>query len=246
MKVLGEACRRAAGNDAADPRRRCAGAQSRRCRHGAAGAVGRRSRCAPPRRSRSMRSPSALRPVVRRLCSSSCGAIRNGVTRPVFITQHMPATFTTILAEHITRSTGWPAAEAVDGEAVRPGRVYVAPGDFHMIIEGDADRREDAAAEQDAAREFLPPVGRSDAAQPGSDSMAAACSASSSPAWGMTAVPAARRSWPPAAPSSPRTRRRALSGACPARWRLPGLCSAVLPLREIGPYLCKLAMRSAA
>ena len=63
-------------------------------------------------------------------------AIRSGVTRPIFITQHMPATFTTILAEHIGRSTGWPAAEAVDGETVRAGRVYVAPGDFHMVIEG--------------------------------------------------------------------------------------------------------------
>lgn len=57
---------------------------------------------------------------------------------PIFITQHMPPTFTKILAEHIQRQTGLPAAEAVDGEAARPGRVYVAPGGFHMTISGNA------------------------------------------------------------------------------------------------------------
>jgi two-component system chemotaxis response regulator CheB len=53
---------------------------------------------------------------------------------PVLITQHMPATFTTILAEHLGRSCGKPSAEAADGEAIRPGRVYVAPGGRHMQV----------------------------------------------------------------------------------------------------------------
>ncbi|HEY0220287.1 MAG TPA: response regulator, partial [Afipia sp.] len=35
---------------------------------------------------------------------------------PVLITQHMPPTFTTILAEHLARAAGRPAREAVDGE----------------------------------------------------------------------------------------------------------------------------------
>ncbi|MDQ0471352.1 protein-glutamate methylesterase/protein-glutamine glutaminase [Labrys wisconsinensis] len=53
---------------------------------------------------------------------------------PVLITQHMPPTFTAILAEHLGRSCGKPTAEAVDGEAIRPGRVYVAPGGRHMLV----------------------------------------------------------------------------------------------------------------
>jgi len=57
------------------------------------------------------------------------------VSQPVFITQHMPATFTSVLAEHLSRSSGMPAAEAVDGEAVAPDRIYIAPGDRHMIVE---------------------------------------------------------------------------------------------------------------
>lgn len=53
---------------------------------------------------------------------------------PIVITQHMPATFTKILAEHITQNTGLPAAEAEDGMIVEPGKVYVAPGGKHMLF----------------------------------------------------------------------------------------------------------------
>jgi two-component system chemotaxis response regulator CheB len=51
---------------------------------------------------------------------------------PVLITQHMPPTFTTILAEHIARAASSKAHEGVDGEPVEPGTIYVAPGGKHM------------------------------------------------------------------------------------------------------------------
>jgi two-component system chemotaxis response regulator CheB len=53
---------------------------------------------------------------------------------PILITQHMPATFTTMLAEHLSRSSGRAVAEAMDGEPVRAGRVYLAPGGCHMRV----------------------------------------------------------------------------------------------------------------
>jgi two-component system chemotaxis response regulator CheB len=53
---------------------------------------------------------------------------------PVLITQHMPPTFTTILAEHLSRASRRPAHEAVDGEIVKPGRIYLAPGGRHMRV----------------------------------------------------------------------------------------------------------------
>ena len=53
---------------------------------------------------------------------------------PVLITQHMPPTFTTILAEHLARSSHRPAHEAVDGEIAKPGRIYLAPGGRHMRV----------------------------------------------------------------------------------------------------------------
>jgi two-component system chemotaxis response regulator CheB len=53
---------------------------------------------------------------------------------PVLITQHMPPTFTTILAEHLARSSHRPAREAVDGELVKAGQIYLAPGGRHMRV----------------------------------------------------------------------------------------------------------------
>jgi two-component system chemotaxis response regulator CheB len=53
---------------------------------------------------------------------------------PVLITQHMPPTFTTILAEHLARTSRRPAHEATDGEPVKPGQIYLAPGGKHMRV----------------------------------------------------------------------------------------------------------------
>jgi two-component system chemotaxis response regulator CheB len=53
---------------------------------------------------------------------------------PVLITQHMPPTFTTILAEHLARSANRPTHEAVDGEAINAGTIYLAPGGKHMTV----------------------------------------------------------------------------------------------------------------
>jgi two-component system, chemotaxis family, protein-glutamate methylesterase/glutaminase len=53
---------------------------------------------------------------------------------PVLITQHMPPTFTTILGEHLARASHRPAREAIDGEAVRAGHIYLAPGGRHMRV----------------------------------------------------------------------------------------------------------------
>lgn len=58
---------------------------------------------------------------------------------PVLVTQHMPPTFTAILADNIARASGRPCAEAKDGEPVVAGRIYVAPGNFHMMAVRDAD-----------------------------------------------------------------------------------------------------------
>lgn len=54
---------------------------------------------------------------------------------PVVLTQHMPATFTAILADHIGKASGRPTGEAKDGAPLTAGNVYVAPGGKHMIIE---------------------------------------------------------------------------------------------------------------
>lgn len=69
--------------------------------------------------------PQALRAVV--------SALPADTRVPILITQHMPRLFTAILAEHLSK-LGLPAAEAVDGEVLKPGRIYLAPGGFHMTV----------------------------------------------------------------------------------------------------------------
>lgn len=61
-------------------------------------------------------------------------ALGAGLTQPLLLTQHMPPTFTALLAEQLERSGGRPAAEARDGEPVLDGRTYVAPGGAHMTL----------------------------------------------------------------------------------------------------------------
>src|SRR6202051_4266292 len=89
------------------------------------------------RRAFSMQAPRAL------LIGSSTGGPQALMTLvaeigavidrfPVLITQHMPPTFTTILAEHLARSSRRPAHEAIDGEIVKAGKIYLAPGGRHM------------------------------------------------------------------------------------------------------------------
>jgi two-component system chemotaxis response regulator CheB len=53
----------------------------------------------------------------------------------VLVTQHMPPTFTAILAEHLAKASGRPAREAENGEVLKPGHIYVAPGGLHMVVE---------------------------------------------------------------------------------------------------------------
>jgi len=53
---------------------------------------------------------------------------------PVLVTQHMPPTFTTLLAEHLARASKRPAHEAKDGEEVNAGTIYLAPGGKHMRV----------------------------------------------------------------------------------------------------------------
>lgn len=65
-------------------------------------------------------------------------SIKASITHvPVVLTQHMPATFTTILAEHIARTTGGRAKEGEHQEPLAAGTVYVAPGGKHMTLTGE-------------------------------------------------------------------------------------------------------------
>ncbi|VAV92930.1 Chemotaxis response regulator protein-glutamate methylesterase CheB [hydrothermal vent metagenome] len=70
--------------------------------------------------------PQALRTLI--------SDIGSKVNIPVFITQHMPKTFTAVLAEHLSKVARKPVVEGKDGMPVKPGGIYLAPGGYHMTL----------------------------------------------------------------------------------------------------------------
>ncbi|PCH99678.1 MAG: chemotaxis response regulator protein-glutamate methylesterase [Alphaproteobacteria bacterium] len=62
-----------------------------------------------------------------------------GINLPVVITQHMPATFTTLLAQHISTQADFKCVEGQDGMALEAGVAILAPGGRHMSFEKNED-----------------------------------------------------------------------------------------------------------
>ena len=172
------------------------------------------------------------------------GALKPGIPQPIVITQHMPATFTTILAEHIERASGIPTVEGADGMAVQGGHAYVAPGDFHMVIEQQGAQRVIRLLKtppENFCRPSVDPMLRSltkiygrkvftviltgmgqDGLKGGEGVIAAGGSLiaqdeATSVVWGM-----------------------------PGAVSMAGLCSAVVPLAEVAPLIRRVAARAAS
>lgn len=55
---------------------------------------------------------------------------------PTVITQHMPVTFTTSLAARLDRLGAPSVSVAAEGDELRTGHVYLAPGDRHLRVTG--------------------------------------------------------------------------------------------------------------
>lgn len=94
---------------------------------------------------------------------------------PVLVTQHMPPVFSTQLAHRLDRLSPLRVREAVDGDAVTPGTVLLAPGDFHLrlVRDGLAVRaRLDQEEKENFCRPAADPLFRSAAAVYGQATLA--------------------------------------------------------------------------
>lgn len=53
---------------------------------------------------------------------------------PIIVTQHIPASFSERFASRLNRNTELTVVEAKQGDVLKPGHVYIAPGDYHLVI----------------------------------------------------------------------------------------------------------------
>jgi two-component system chemotaxis response regulator CheB len=153
----------------------------------------------------------------------------------------MPATFTTILGEHISRVSGWDAREAQDGETVKGGRVYIAPGDFHMVIEtkgADKVLRLNKNPPENFCRPAVDPMLRSIAAAYGKRVLA--CILTGMGSDGLKGGQAVVASGGTVIAQDEAT---SVVWGMPGAVATAGICSAVLPLPEVAPWIMKLAAR---
>jgi two-component system chemotaxis response regulator CheB len=157
---------------------------------------------------------------------------------PVLITQHMPPTFTAILAEHLARVAKCPVREAQDGEEINAGTIYLAPGGKHMTVkrrDGIAVIAIDDGPLVNFCKPAVDPLFGSAAAVWGHKVFALVLTGMGSDGLkGAQAIAAAGGHV------------MAQDEASSVVWGMPGqvahagLCSAVLPLPEIAPRLTRL------
>ncbi|MBU0556139.1 MAG: response regulator [Alphaproteobacteria bacterium] len=60
--------------------------------------------------------------------------LEESATFPIFITQHLPASFQPLLAEQLRRATRLPVVLAEQAMPVQPGTIHVAPGTAHLSL----------------------------------------------------------------------------------------------------------------
>lgn len=88
--------------------------------------------------------PRALQEVITRLPGNlPCGVV---------IVQHMPPGFTKSLSERLNSLSSLTVKEAEHNDVIRPGLVLIAPGDYHMTVDREANRKVVRLSQQ-------PPIG---------------------------------------------------------------------------------------
>lgn len=163
---------------------------------------------------------------------------------PVMITQHMPPTFTKILAEHITKASGIPCKEAEDREPLEKGRIYVAPGDYHMVLRVENDRRV-IRLEQGPAVNFCRPA-VDPMLQSIVDVFGPRVLALILTGMGQDGVGGAQAVADCGGTVIAQDELTSVVWGMPGAVATRGLCSAVLPIDQIGRHLREFVMRSAA
>jgi two-component system chemotaxis response regulator CheB len=157
---------------------------------------------------------------------------------PVVMTQHMPPTFTPILAEHLTRIGVMPCSEARDGEPLSAGRIYLAPGDKHLLVEGNRSTLR-ARLTVDPPENFCRP-----SVDPMLRSAAAACEGRVLVAMltgmGRDGLEGTKRVVEAGGAAVAQDEASSVVWGMPGAIAQAGLCTSVLPLPQIAPRLLEM------
>jgi two-component system chemotaxis response regulator CheB len=157
---------------------------------------------------------------------------------PVVMTQHMPPTFTAILAEHIGKLGGMPCAEAKDGEALAAGRIYLAPGDRHLLVvsgRGALQARLSSDPPENFCRPSVDPMLRSAAAACDGRVLVAMLTG-----MGQDGLAGTRRVIDAGGTAVAQDEATSVVWGMPGAVAQAGLCHAVLPLPRIAPKLLEM------
>lgn len=166
------------------------------------------------------------------------GALSPKVSCPIVIAQHMPATFTAVLAQHIERASGRPTSEAANGMEIKPGHIYLAPGDYHfeVVREGAGfAARLSQTPPQNFCRPSVDPLFHSVAQLFGADSCAIMLTGMGSDGCGGSKAIAAAGS-----PVIAQDEATSVVWGMPGAVAQAGICSAILPLPKIAGHVASL------
>ena len=99
------------------------------------------------------------------------GTLNDDLPAAVLVVLHVPATGRSLLAPILNRHTALDVRVAEEGEALVPGRVYVAPADRHLVVANGRVRLE-RGPKENAVRPAVDPMLRSLAASYGDRAVA--------------------------------------------------------------------------
>jgi len=86
------------------------------------------------------------------------GALPPKIRVPILVTQHLPATFMSVLARQLTTASGRHAVVAEDGMSLGPDQIVIAPGTAHLNLDRMRDRLIVRLSSQKMASGCLPSV----------------------------------------------------------------------------------------
>ena len=163
------------------------------------------------------------------------GYLKSSIKLPIFITQHMPPMFTKILAEQLGRITHGNCCEPSDEEPVVDGNIYIAPGDWHMVVEirrNEKIIRLNQEAPENFCRPAIDPMFRSLANAYGGRVLGVILTG-----MGHDGLLGAEKLVDAGSTVLAQDEPSSVVWGMPGAVATGGLCSAVLPLTQVGPAI---------